>query len=65
MINSRNSKAVFTSEVAGTRYTIASWWQVDKEGYALAGPNSSKKGLAREVAILNRLMKSGQYTDRP
>ena len=65
MINSKNSRAVFTNLIGNTRYAEPSWWRVDNDNNALAGPRTSKRKLAESVAGINSLIKSGEYLDRP
>jgi methionine aminopeptidase len=53
----------FTAQVGGTTYQSAAWWAM-KDGYAVAGPTSSLREIRRQVADINRRIKSGEYADR-
>jgi hypothetical protein len=57
-------------EPGGTTYQNPGWWAVkpvdklDACVHVVAGPASSEKNLRKEIAQINRAIKSGEYADR-
>ena len=60
----KKANLMVTAIVEGKGYDEASWWAFDEERRDVAGPCQTKRALQRELAEINRLVKSGKWAPR-
>ena len=61
----KKTTVVFTKRVGQVTYHYPSWWALDNDGFAIAGPCTNKKAIAKWLADTNRRVKSGAIAPRP
>lgn len=49
-----NTQPIYTSQIQNTSYHEASWWALDNDGQAWAGPCKNQMSLYAQVKNLNK-----------